>query len=237
MASTKTTPLYTYPTDLAESGDIEKVPEIIHECKRMKVKVLPPDINASFKNFAMVTPEDGSEPHIRFGFNGIKNVGENIAEVIYRERKNGGPYKNLEDFLSRVKDKDLNKKSIESLAKCGAMDSLGLDRNLILKNIDNLLSFAKQTQEASATKQHSLFAGTAIDLVSKVRLDPAPKAIEADKLTWEKELLGLYVTAHPFARYQEVMSNCLTLIKDLSGQPRSTWLIVGGVIDSTKKSG
>ncbi len=220
---------------IAESGDIEKVPEVIHECARMGVKVLPPDINASHKNFAMITPDDGSEPHIRFGFSGIKNVGEHIAEVIYKEREANGPFKTLEEFLTRVKDKDLNKKSVESLAKCGAMDCLGFDRNLILKNIDNILSFAKQTQEANSSKQHSLFSGSKIDIVSKVKLDPAPLATEAEKLTWEKELLGLYVTAHPFTRYQEIMSNCLTPIKDLGGQSRSTWLIVGGVIDSTKK--
>jgi DNA polymerase-3 subunit alpha len=126
---------------IAESGDIDKVPEVIHECERMGVKVLPPDINESFKNFAMISPEDGSEPHIRFGLCGIKNLGEHIAEMIYRERKDHGKYKDLEDLLSRVQDKDLNKKSLESLIKCGAMDSLGYDRNLLLSNIDAMLAF------------------------------------------------------------------------------------------------
>ena len=220
---------------IAESGDIDKVPEIIHECERMGVKVLPPDINESFKNFAMITPADGSEAHIRFGLCGIKNLGEHIAEVIYRERKERGAYKNLEDLLSRIHDRDLNKKSIESLVKCGAMDGFGYDRNLLLKNVDNLLSFYRQAQETSSTKQHSLFSGTNIDMLTKVRLDAAPAATEEEKLTWEKELLGLYVTSHPFKYYQKLMSRCLTPIKDLSSFKRNQWIVVGGVIESTKK--
>jgi DNA polymerase-3 subunit alpha len=220
---------------IAESGDIDKVPEIIHECERMGVKVLPPDINESFKSFAMISPEDGSEAHIRFGLNGIKNLGEHIADMIYRERKEHGRYSSLEDLLSRVQDKDLNKKSLESLIKCGAMDSFGYDRGLLLHNIDNMLAFHRQAHEHAHTQQHSLFSGTTIDMTTKVRLAPAPEATEEQKIKWEKELLGLYVTSHPFAPYQKIMERVLTLTKDLNGQPRSTWVIVGGVIDSTKK--
>ena len=221
---------------IAESGDIDKVPEIIQECERMDIKVLPPDVNESFKNFAMVTPVDGGVAHIRFGLNGIKNLGEHIAEVIYRERKSNGRYKNLEDFLSRVNDKDLNKKSLESLIKCGALDDFGFDRGLLLANIENLLNYLRrQTQEKSASAQNSLFFGTKIDLTSKVRLDPAPIAVQSDKLIWEKELLGLYVTAHPFAYFEKIMAKSLVPIRELSGQTRNKWVVVGGVVDSTKK--
>jgi DNA polymerase-3 subunit alpha len=220
---------------IAESGDIDKVPEIIHECERMGVKVLPPDINESFKNFAMIDAEPGVEAHIRFGLHGIKNLGDHIAEMIYRERKEGGKYKNVEEFLSRVQDKDLNKKSLESLIKCGAMDSFGYDRNLLLSNVDNMLAFHRQAHDVSASKQHSLFSGTSIDLVTKVRLDPAPLATETEKLNWEKELLGLYVTSHPFKYFQKIMESTLTMIKDLAGHARSTWVVVGGIIEHTKK--
>ncbi len=220
---------------IAESGDIEKVPEIIHECGRMGVKVLPPDINASHETFAIITPEDGGEAHIRFGLAGIKNLGEHIAKVIYEERKKGGVFKNLEDFLTRVNDRNLNKKSLESLIKCGAMDSLGIDRGFLLGNIENLLSFIKQAVEKNNTKQHSLFSGSQIDFVAKVRLEKVLPALEADKIKWEKELLGLYVTSHPFAYYQGVLAKSLTLIKDLGGETRNSWVVVGGVVDSTKK--
>lgn len=220
---------------IAESGDIDKVPEIIHECERMGVKVLPPDINESFKNFAMIDSSGDQEAHIRFGLCGIKNLGEHIAEVVYRERKEHGKYKNLEDLLSRVQDKDLNKKSLESLIKCGAMDSFGYDRNLLLSNVDNMLAFHRQAHDISSSKQHSLFAGTTIDLSAKVRLEDAPLATEADKLIWEKELLGLYVTSHPFAYYQKCMESTLTMIKDLGGHSMNSWVVVGGVVEHTKK--
>ncbi|MFA5061718.1 MAG: DNA polymerase III subunit alpha [Patescibacteria group bacterium] len=220
---------------IAESGDIDKVPEIIHECERIGIKVLPPDVNESFKNFAMISPEDGSEPHIRFGLNGIKNLGEHIAEVIYRERKEHGTYKDLQDLLTRVNDKDLNKKSLESLAKCGALDCFGHDRGLLLANTDNLLGFVRQMHEKTQSNQNSLFSGTTIDLSAKVQLNPAPLADEADKLIWEKELLGLFVTSHPFKYFEKIMNGVLTPIKDLPNQPRNSRVVVGGFIDSTKK--
>jgi len=219
---------------IAESGDIEKVPEIIRECEKMGIRVLPPDINESFKNFAMVGWEN-DEQHIRFGLNGVKNLGEHIADVIYRERKERGEYKNLEDFLARVQDKDLNKKSLESLIKCGALDSFNQDRGILLANIENLLSFTRQTQEAKNTKQNSLFIGTKMDMSSKIRLEPAAQAVEEEKLKWEKELLGLFVTAHPFTIFEKLMAGCLTSINDLPAQPRGRWVAVGGVIDSIQK--
>jgi DNA polymerase-3 subunit alpha len=220
---------------VAESGDIDKVPEVIYECERMGVRVSPPDINESFKNFAMIPAKDGEPAYIRFGLNGIKNLGENIAEAIYHERKENGNYKNLQDFLTRIKDKDLNKRSVDSLAKCGALDGFGHDRGLLVGNIENILAFVKQIRESNAVSQNSLFTGTAIDMSSKLKLVEKPDATEAEKLSWEKELLGLYITSHPFRYYQEVMKNVLTPLKDLSGQRRNEWVVVGGMLDSTKK--
>ena len=246
---------------IAESGDIDKVPAIIHECERMGVKVLPPAINESFKNFAMIshsplTPSraegDNVDPpltkggrggvaeggaHIRFGLNGIKNLGEHIAEVIYRERKEHGKYASLDDLLSRVHDRDLNKKSLESLIKCGALDDFGYDRGVLLGNIDNLLSYVREHQEKNNTakKQNSLFTGSTIDVATKVRLAPAANATPDDKQHWEKELLGLYVSSHPFAAYQKILENALTTVHDLPGIGRKQWVVVGGVIESMKK--
>ena len=220
---------------IAESGDIDKVPEIIHECERMGVKVLPPDINESFKNFAMIPAKDGEPAYIRFGLNGIKNLGENIAEAIYRERKENGRFKDLQSFLTRVSHKDLNKKSLESLIKCGALDGFDYDRGFLFGNIENILSFVKQIREHSSVSQHSLFSGTSIDMSSKLKLEEKPNATEAEKLSWEKELLGFYITSHPFNAYQKIMSSVLIPLKDLSGQPRNTWVVVGGMLDSTKK--
>ncbi|MDO8626725.1 MAG: DNA polymerase III subunit alpha [Candidatus Magasanikbacteria bacterium] len=247
---------------IAESGDIDKVPPIIHECERLGIKVLPPDINQSFKSFAMAhaslasgqasqgkliaslnealssvvpTQIGTKDEHIRFGLNGIKNLGEHIADVIYRTRKAGGSYKNLEDFLTRVQDKDLNKKSLESLIKCGALDSLGHDRGLLLANVENMLDFLRAKNNHTAVRQDSLFSGSSLDAAGTVRLNPAPNATEDDKLHWEKELLGLYVTAHPFKDFQEKLGEVLTSVSELGGEPRNTWVVVGGVVDSLKK--
>jgi DNA polymerase-3 subunit alpha len=220
---------------IAESGDIDKVPPVIRECEKMGIEVLPPDVNHSFKNFAMITPEDGGRQHIRFGLQGIKNVGENISEVIYRERKSNGKYKDLEDFLTRVQNKDLNKKSVESLAKCGAMDCFGYDRGVLLGNIENLLNFIRVTNEASTSKQSSLFAGTTADMDTKVRLDEYPPATEDEKLNWEKELLGVYVTAHPYTKFEAKLRSAVTPIKDISAVKRGEWVVLGGILDYAKK--
>ena len=235
---------------IAESGDMDKVPPIIHECGKMGIRVLPPSINESFKNFAMTpSPESKVEALsdidvkdinsknvvIRFGLNGIKNVGGHIADVLYRERKENGRYKNLEDLLTRVRDRDLNKKSLEALIKCGAMDCFGIDRGMLLSNIENLLSFSKQIGEQQNSTQNSLFAGTAIDMTQKVKLNEATFASETEKMFWEKELLGLYVTAHPFAIYQKKLENILTPLNELQSQDRKQWVVVGGMIDKAKK--
>jgi len=220
---------------IAESGDMDKVPEIIHECEKIGIKVLPPDINQSFKNFAMITPEDGTTPYIRFGLSGVKNLGEHIADVIYRTRKEGGKYKDLEDFFKRVKDKDLNKKSLEALIKCGALDAFGYDRGLLLGNIENFLLFIKQNHEQNNTKQNSLFSGSSIGFTNKVKINPAPVATKDEILHWEKELLGVYVTAHPFEPFAKKMSDCLVPVKDLPSQGKNQWVIVGGIIESAKK--
>ena len=220
---------------IAESGDIDKVPKFIHECERQGIAVLPPDINESFKNFAMIEAKDGGQAHIRFGLNGIKNVGEHIAEVIYRERKNNGSYQSLEDILQRVLDKDLNKKSLESLIKCGALDCFHFDRGLLLSNSENILNFVKQIHEQKNSQQNSLFANTAIDMISKVRLDPAPNATMDNILLWEKELLGLYISDHPFKKLQSIMATMITPLGDLEEQSRNKWVVVAGIIDSAKK--
>lgn len=218
----------------AEFGDTEKVAAIVHECRRMDIEVLPPDINESFKNFAMVS-KPGEKGRIRFGLTAVKNVGEHICEVIYRERKNNGSFKSLEDFLQRVKDKDLNKRSVEALAQVGAMDCLGIDRGVLLANIENILSFSKQIKERETSQQDSLFAGTSIALDSKVRLDDAPPASMDQKLIWEKKLIGLYVSSHPFVHYQEVLGHSLTPLADTENHTRDEWIVVGGVVDKVMK--
>ena len=218
----------------AESGDNEKIAAISHECRRMGIDVLPPDVNESFKSFAMVSKK-GESGRIRFGLSAIKNVGENICEVIYRERKDNGQYKDLKDLLTRVSHKDLNKRSLDSMAKAGALDCFGYDRGLLVNNMDNILAFVKHNRERQGSLQDSLFAGTAIELDDKVRLDDAPDATMEEKLLWEKTLIGVYISSHPFAKYADTLHSTTTPIAEVEEYKRDEWVVVGGVIDKVQK--
>ncbi|MFA7244557.1 MAG: DNA polymerase III subunit alpha [Candidatus Magasanikbacteria bacterium] len=218
----------------AESGDAEKVSAIVGECRRMGIDVLPPDVNESFKSFAMVS-KPGEKGRIRFGLNGIKNVGEHICEVIYRERKENGSYKNLEDFLERVDDKDLNKKSVESLTQAGALDCFGIDRAVLMESMENILSYVRQAREKKGTNQNSLFSGTNIEIDCRVSLKKANPATMEQKLIWEKKLLSIYVSSHPFTYYEKFLQNKILNISEVESYPRDSWVVVGGVIDTLKK--
>ncbi len=218
----------------AEAGDSDKVAAIVHECSRIKIEVLPPDVNESFRNFAMVSkPEEPGR--IRFGLTAIKNVGEHICEMIYAEREKNGTYKNLEEFLTRVQDKDLNKKSIGSLAQAGALDCFGIDRGVLLENIEQLLAFSRHEREKNETQQDSLFSGPVFDMESKVVLKPAADATLDDKLKWEKQLLGIYLSSHPCAIFEEKLSGVITFLNEVENAARDGWIVVCGVVASIKK--
>ena len=142
---------------------------------------------------------------IRFGLVTIKNFGQGVSTAIIDERKKGGKYKSLANFLDRVKDKNLNKKSLESLIKAGAMDCFGEDRGVMLANIDLMLEYNKESEKNHAN-QDSLFGMMADhSSVPVLRLNPAPNADMRDKLAWEKDLLGLYVSGHPLERYRDMI--------------------------------
>jgi len=187
----------------AESGDTEKIGQIITECKRIDIPVLPPSINSSNKDFTLIKKDGNSKgDQIRFGLLSVKNVGEGIVEAIISERKKNGSYKSFADFLERVKSKDLNKKSLESLAKAGALDEFA-ERNEILKNMERILEFTKSYHQGKAGNQTSLF-GMMTDKTSlpQLRLEKAESAKLEEKLQWEHELLGLYISGHPLEKYQ-----------------------------------
>ena len=190
----------------AESGDVEKISEIIGECKRMQIPILPPDINESFSQFTVIKSETGEPDRIRFGLVTIKNFGQGIASAIIDERKRGGHFTSLVDFLDRIKDRNLNKKSLEALVKAGAMDSLGHTRGSLLGNIETLLGYNKE-REKQPDNQDSLF-GLMTDTSSlpSLKLMEFEDAPVKEKLAWEKELLGLYVSGHPLDRYRETIT-------------------------------
>lgn len=200
----------------AESGDLEKIGEVIAECTRMGFTVMPPDINQSFSDFTVVVEDGVITQKIRFGLNSIKNFGEEIGKAIIHERKARGAFASIEEFLERVTHKNLNKKSLEALIMTGALDGLG-ERGHLLGNIDALLAFHKGVAALSTSTQVSLFEGMAEKPKSTLTLAPHESADQKQKLFWEKDLLGLYISGHPldrFARQIEISKNTIaTLLK------------------------
>lgn len=189
----------------ADSGDTAAIATIIHECERMGIEVLPPDINESFSDFSVVpnheTPEAGK---IRFGLTTIKNFGAGIAAAIITERKANGPYISLADFLTRVQDKNLNKKSLEALVQAGAFDRFA-ERGALMANFEHLLTY---NREQAAQKEHgheSLFADLGSGQQEDLVLPAAAPASTSQKLLWEKELLGVFVSGHPLDPYRDAM--------------------------------
>jgi len=218
----------------AESGDVDKVAEIIAECKRMAIAVLPPDVNESFGGFTIMnpSPETGK---IRFGLYTIKNFGEGIADSIIAERERGGKYPTLQDFLERVRDRTLNRKSLEALICCGAMDGLG-ERGVMLANIEHLLTHNRDHERASAS-QASLFSLMSdTSSVPQLRLADASPAEADERLRWEKELLGLYVSGHPLDRYRERLEKRGTDIRHMKAELREGMrAVAAGLVENTKQ--
>ncbi|PIP87235.1 DNA polymerase III subunit alpha [Candidatus Campbellbacteria bacterium CG22_combo_CG10-13_8_21_14_all_36_13] len=216
----------------ADSGDVDKIHEAVAECKRMGIDVLPPDINESFGPFTVVKDEASSK--IRFGLYTIKNCGEGIADTIIEERKKNGPYESVENLLERIQDKNLNKKSLESLIKCGALDSLG-ERGSLLGNLGGLLSYKKE-KENEDKDAVSLFHLMSDDsTVPTLKFEEFPKATKREMLAWEKELLGLYVSGHPLDRIRDKLEKrefTINKIKE-SMKPGMT-AVVCGMIESVK---
>jgi DNA polymerase-3 subunit alpha len=240
--------LYMTSVLSAESGDVDKVAEMVAECKRMKIEVLPPDINESFEDFTAIMNKGendkeiteeakklaeglkGSENAIRFGLTTIKNFGEAIANVIIEERKKGGKFESLEDFLKRVKDKNLNKRSMDALIKCGAMDKLG-ERGQMLANLEEILSYSKELSNESSD-QNSLFgAESAADHLKLAAADPADKK---DQLAWEKELLGLYVSGHPLEQFKEKMDKAAKIAEVKKDNRAGFSTVIAGHIDDVR---
>ncbi len=169
---------------------------------------------------------------IRFGLSSIKNFGDGISESIIAERKTHGAYKTLSDFLSRIGSKSLNRKSLESLIKCGALDSLTQSRGTLLENVETLLAFHKEA--TAVAPQDSLFGALAAP--PELRL-PAGKTVSlTDKLIWEKELLGIYVSGHPLDAHEAVIKKAHLSIAKVKAEPQTGMLLILPVLVTVVRS-
>ena len=217
----------------ADSGDTEQIAIFVAEAKRMGIPVLPPDVNESGSDFTVT-----NENTIRFGLSSIKNFGEGISEAIIAERKTHGKFKTLSDFLSRVgtfgsadlsisspslvNPKNLNRKSLESLIKCGALDSFNQTRGTLLENIDMLLEFHRET--TAVATQDSLF--TSLNSKPSLALKQGNSISIIEKLAWEKELLGIYVSGHPLDAHSTMTAKARLSIAEIKKEPRNGIAII-----------
>jgi DNA polymerase-3 subunit alpha len=218
----------------AESGDVERVAEIINECKKMDIEVLAPDINECFGGFTVIKNEDKTKlDKIRFGFYTIKNLGVDISDAIIEERKTRGNFSSMENFLERVQHRNLTKKSLEALIKSGAMDSFG-DRGVFLQNMEELLEFNKSFGKVDKN-QGSLFGGDMAPK-SQLKISDAEHASQEEKLSWEKELLGLYISGHPLERVKDKIEKSGVSLKKLQDSGHKNMTVVCAVIiENVKK--
>ncbi|HEV8573665.1 MAG TPA: DNA polymerase III subunit alpha, partial [Dehalococcoidia bacterium] len=217
------------------AGGQQRVAEAYAECVRLGLSVLPPDVNRSGNNFALEKLDGGAEA-IRFGLACVKNVGHGIAEGILEARASGSLFASIEDLFERVNVRHLNKRALESLVKAGAFDTLA-ERAALLASLDRLIGYAQREQKQRESGQTSLFdlMGDDAAAVQGPQLETAPEATQQQKLTWEKELLGIYLSEHPFANAAEKLRGFLTcgmveMNADLSGRD----VIIGGVVAGTR---
>lgn len=212
-----------------EQNDVERIGFLIEECKRMGIEVLPPDINESFRNFSVVPKKN----QIRFGLLAIKNVGTNTVEAIVQERKRNGVFVSLVDFLTRIDSKDLNKKSLESLIKAGVFDKFE-ERNQLLYNLERILEFNRENQKMKMQGQIGLFEKLGMKK-NEIKLEKTKPATKKEKLIWEKELLGLYVSAHPADDFKSIFEKRAIPLSKISAEMVGKMIRVGGIISAIKK--
>lgn len=211
----------------ADAGDTDKVAEAISECVRLGIPVIPPDINESFGDFAVIYEDN--KPSIRFGMHSIKNFGEGIANTIIEERKQNGKFKDLTDLLERIQDRNLNKRSLEALIKSGALDSFD-DRGVMLHNLETLLAFNK---ESSNKTQDSLFGGISESKMTLDRSQEPPS--KSDILAWEKDLLGLYISGHPLEAYKDrIDKHGMNIKKAVENTREGMTVVVYGILEDIR---
>jgi len=177
----------------SDYDDTDRLAIEVSECRHMGIEVLPPDVNESFLEFAVVP---GSK-QIRFGMSAIKNLGRGAVEEIIRQRDEGGNFSSVEDFVKRVNTRLVNRKSWEALIKAGAFDTFD-ERNHLLFNLDGILAYGSKIQKEAASGQTDLFGGVSEQISNKLQFEQSVnEATEAERLQWERELLGIYLSKHP----------------------------------------
>ncbi|HVU59247.1 MAG TPA: DNA polymerase III subunit alpha [Candidatus Saccharimonadales bacterium] len=215
----------------SDYDDTDRLAIEITECKKMGMDVLPPDVNESFLEFAVVP---GEQPLVRFGMGAVKNVGTGAVEEILRARKTGGPFADLADFLARVDTHIANRKALESLIKAGAFDRFS-DRSTLLHNLDMIMAYASKLAKQAQSGQTDLFGAlleeSGVPARPQLTLQPpATQYNSREQLLWERELLGLYLSQHPLEAFSLFLSEQTMPLKSLDVAHDGRNVTVGGNI-------
>jgi DNA polymerase-3 subunit alpha len=223
----------------ADADNTEKLTAFLAECKRMGVRILPPDVNESDLKFRPVRLDNG-EVAIRFGLAAIKNVGAGAMETAIAERAKNGRFESLEDFCARLDSRAVNKKLVESLVKCGTFDSFDENRARVFATIDEALAAAASTQRDRASGQVSMFDVFEASAPVGARKSGSTQKIEPwskkETLDYEKELLGLYVTGHPLDAYAGHFDSAkYTRIADAKELTESKTVKLAGMIQAAER--
>lgn len=213
-------------------GDTDRLAVEINECNHMGIEVLPPDVNESFAEFAVVPDKN----QIRFGLNAVKNVGGAAVEEIIDSRDHHGHFKTLDDFLSTVGSRGVNRKTIESLIKAGGFDAFG-PRTQLLDNIDLLMAFASKAQKEYNSGQTDLFSGAATKHSKPTLLlaEQTSNYSKKEQLQWERELLGLYLSEHPLDAYKTVLEETTVPLVGIKSEHHNKRVTIGGSINNVRE--
>jgi len=224
-----------FPTEFMAallSADAQRTDRVmieIEECRSMGIEVLPPDINQSLRHFTAL-PEQNA---IRFGLTAIKGIGDSSVLQVIEAREQGGKFEGIEDFAKRIPAKVLNKKTLEALSKSGSLDSMA-DRSKVVTHYDKIVEFAKSIGDVSS-QQTDLFAQMEDTEAARIEFPETPEASSLQKLQWEKETLGMYVSSHPLAGLGKYIGKKANLTSTLTNKDVGKKITLAGIVEGVKK--
>ena len=215
---------------LSSLMDSKKVVSYIDLCRRMGIRILPPDINASSAGFSV----DGEG--IRFGMAALRSIGENAMQNVAAVRERGGAFQSLQDFCNRVDSRIINKRAVENLIKCGAFDGFGAKRSQLLAVMDQVMGEAARQQRDRDSGQMGLFSEESVEEAMGIALPDIPEAEPRELLAWEKEITGFYITGHPLDAYRDKLRNFNGIDKLIGGGAKDKQLArVAGMVTAAKR--
>ncbi|MCA9332556.1 DNA polymerase III subunit alpha [Candidatus Saccharibacteria bacterium] len=216
----------------SDYDNIDRLAIEVTECKNMGIEVLPPDINESFIEFAIVPGKE----QIRFGLSAIKNVGIGAVEEILTARTKG-EFATIEDFFMRINPRIVNRKTMESLIKSGSLDRCG-SRDYLLHNLDVLIAFASKEHKKKVSGQTDLFGvdDDSTENLPQINLSkPIDSLSKRDQLIWERELLGIYLSSHPLQEFESILSEKAVPLAKIAKEHEGKTVSVGGIVTNTRE--